>query len=105
MKITKGNVIKEVTEKAGKIAIRSMGWAEVTEAAKPSEIGTKTKRNEPPVILSAQPVKLKEAVYPGDEPIKIIQDESGVRLAESEPKKVIPKKTRKAPVKSKSSKK
>jgi hypothetical protein len=97
MKIIKGNLIKEVGDKAAKIAIHQFGWVEYSEAKRPSEVGTRTRKIEPPIITGV-PIKLKEVVYPGDE-IK-----TDVKLVESEPIK-IEKKTRKAPVKSKSVKK
>ena len=99
MKITKGNEVREVSPKTGKIAIHLMGWAEVTESTKPSEIGTRTRRIEPPIITAGSPIKLKEPekkvddTFPGAEAV----DE------QSEPVKA-EKKTRKSPVKSKSNK-
>jgi predicted nucleic acid-binding Zn ribbon protein len=105
MKIIKDNVVKTVSDKAAKIAIQLMGWSEYTEAKRPSEIGTKTK---PPKIPADQPIKLKDAkkvddTFPGsnagiDESKTIIVDADKIDTFPKE------KKTRKSPVKSKSSK-
>lgn len=105
MKITKGNQMKEVSAKAGTIAISKFGWSEQLEPRKPSEIGTRTRKIEPPVITSAQPVKLKEkADYPGDESGI---DTSKTIIVNADEIDAMPKekKTRKAPVRSKSVKK
>ena len=109
MKITKGNEIKEVGEKAGKIAIHLFGWSEFAEPKRPNEIGTKTRRIEPPVIADGA-VKLKDpkAEYPGDIIPKPEKDKGAfeklppVDVTEKVSEPV--KKTRKPAVKSKSKK-
>jgi hypothetical protein len=64
------------------------------------------------VITSAQPVKLKEAVYPGDEiktevPEPVFKNQKGeiITAKDEVPGPAPVKKTRKAPVRSKSVKK
>jgi hypothetical protein len=106
MKIVKGNVIKTVSEKAGKIACNLMGWSEFTEAHRPPEIGTKTRKIEPPVITkeiaAERPIKLKEPEVSNVIDQDKVKQETGAK--QPEPVKT-EKKTRKSPVKSKSSKK
>ena len=101
MKIIKDNVVKEVSEKAAKIAIGMMGWSEVTEIKRPSEVGTKTK---PPIIIADQPVKLRETAYPGDITPPEIKTKTVRPTPTVEVIEPTVKKTRKPAVKSKSSK-
>jgi hypothetical protein len=97
--IVKGNEKRTVGDAAAKIAVQQMGWSELAEAKRPSEIGTKTKK--PPEITGDHAIKLKETVYPGDEEKK--PAELAPSLMESV-EKLTEKKTRKVPVKSKSKK-
>ena len=103
MKIVKGNEVKTVTEKLGKIAVRNMGWAEVTEAKRPTEIGTRTKKIEPPIITDGA-IILKDTEkieYPGDE---VNKPADLVPSLMDSVKKLSEKKTRKPAVRSKSKK-
>ena len=80
---------QEFSERAAKIAVESFGWQEMIPLKVPSEIGTKTRPLE--IKRPIEPIVLKPVEQKIVEPIKV------------EP--IPEKKTRKSPVRSKTSKK
>ena len=80
---------QEFSERAAKIAVESFGWQEMIPLKVPSEIGTKTRP--PEIKRPIEPIVLKHVEQKIVEPIKV------------EP--IPEKKTRKSPVRSKTSKK
>jgi hypothetical protein len=91
---------KDFTERAARIAVESFGWQEIVPLKVPSEIGTKTR---PPEIKRPIEPAVKE-LNPVVEakPYKVVETEKGVTIKPNTP---AVKKTRKSPVRSKTSKK
>ena len=91
--LIKNGTKKEFTERSAKIAVESFGWQEVIPLKVPAEIGTKTRP--PEIRRPIEPIVLKpveEKKEPVKETEKIIEP-------------VLEKKTRKSPVRSKTTKK
>ena len=85
---------QEFSERAAKIAVESFGWQEMIPLKVPSEIGTKTR-----------PPEIKRTIEPAI--LKLVEEKKEpVKEAVKEPEKIKePEKTRKSPVRSKTTKK
>lgn len=125
MILTKDGVQKEFTPRAAKIAIAHLGWSEEIPLSRPSEIGTRTR----PTPIGKPIELIKPAIYPGDKvkekeftqtfPIptfpgkKLVNPdvnlngsiEKVIEVKVSDITPMLVKKTRKPPVRSKSTKK